>query len=444
MAAPMEKTRHAGIYKRGSRYVAVWQDKGRQHKQAFRTLAEALEAKSNRQGGERRPTTRRTLEDCAREWIRTYQGRTDRGFSATSRRDYERALEQYAIPFFKGSRLADIRRADVRRFVRHLEEQGLSPASVVKNLVPLKAMFATAVDDEDLRADPSTRVRVNRQREDAEEEVEVKAMTSEELARVLDELPEEWRLFFELLAHTGLRISEALGLDWADLKFGERPRLQVRRQFYRGTLTQLKSRKGRRDVRLSPGMARKLWAARPGKASGPMFATRNGTRYSDSNVRRFLDAATERADVPWVGFHTFRHTCASLLFENGKNIKQVSVWLGHADPAFTLRTYVHLMDDGLGGVDFLDEAVQGGKGVAMSHPEETANVGPTKVAEKRELAVETPTAASGHKHQTSLIWKRSQVRVLDRPSTGRLDPLDCGAAGRHGALVPPLGVPVRP
>jgi hypothetical protein len=32
MAAPMEKTRHAGIYKRGSRYVAVWQYKGQQHK----------------------------------------------------------------------------------------------------------------------------------------------------------------------------------------------------------------------------------------------------------------------------------------------------------------------------------------------------------------------------------------------------------------------------
>ena len=93
MAAPMEKTRHAGIYKRGSRYVAVWQDKGRQHKQAFRTLAEALEAKSNRQGGDRRPTTRRTLEDYAREWIRTYQGRTDRGFSATSRRDYGSLLK---------------------------------------------------------------------------------------------------------------------------------------------------------------------------------------------------------------------------------------------------------------------------------------------------------------------------------------------------------------
>src|SRR5215210_2142519 len=297
MAAPMEKTRHSGIYRRGSRYVAVWENRGRQHKQAFRTLAEAIEAKNTRQGGDRRPTTRRAFEDYARDWIAGYQGRTDRGFSETSRRDYERALEQYAIPFFTGWRLADIRRPDVRRFVRELEVRGLSPASVVKNLVPLKALFATAVDDEDLRSDPTTRVRVNRARGDAEEELEVKAMTHDELARVLEELPEDWRLFFELLAHTGLRISEALGLDWSDLKFGERPHLRVRRQFYRGSLKQLKSRKGRRDLRLSPRMAQRLWTARPPKAEGPMFATRNRTRYSDRNVRRILDAATRRAGV---------------------------------------------------------------------------------------------------------------------------------------------------
>jgi integrase len=58
--------------------------------------------------------------------------------------------------------------------------------------------------------------------------------------------------------------------------------------------------------------------------------------------------------VTWVSFHTFRHTCASLLFEAGRNVKQVADWLGHADPTFTLRTYVHLMDDGLGDADFLD------------------------------------------------------------------------------------------
>jgi integrase len=69
---------------------------------------------------------------------------------------------------------------------------------------------------------------------------------------------------------------------------------------------------------------------------------------------------------PSVTFHTFRHTCASLLFDNGRNIKQVQEWLGHADPGFTLRTYVHLMDAGVGDASFFDAAVVpgGGKGVA--------------------------------------------------------------------------------
>jgi integrase len=35
----------------------------------------------------------------------------------------------------------------------------------------------------------------------------------------------------------------------------------------------------------------------------------------------------------------------------------VADWLGHADPGFTLRMYVHLLDDGLGEADFFDELV---------------------------------------------------------------------------------------
>lgn len=54
-----------------------------------------------------------------------------------------------------------------------------------------------------------------------------------------------------------------------------------------------------------------------------------------------------------VTFHAFRHTCASLLFDDERNIKQVQEWLGHADPGFTLRTYVHLLDAGVrGGLEF--------------------------------------------------------------------------------------------
>ena len=48
------------------------------------------------------------------------------------------------------------------------------------------------------------------------------------------------------------------------------------------------------------------------------------------------------------GFHTFRHTVASRLFAEGRNVVQVQRWLGHHSPSFTLDTYVHLLDDELG------------------------------------------------------------------------------------------------
>ena len=48
-----------------------------------------------------------------------------------------------------------------------------------------------------------------------------------------------------------------------------------------------------------------------------------------------------------LGFHTFRHTRATLLFRSGWNAVQVQRFLGHSDPGFTLRRYVHLLDDDL-------------------------------------------------------------------------------------------------
>ena len=43
------------------------------------------------------------------------------------------------------------------------------------------------------------------------------------------------------------------------------------------------------------------------------------------------------------------------------------MWLGHADPGFTLRTYVHLIDDGLGDADFLDGRVTAGNNATPNH-----------------------------------------------------------------------------
>jgi integrase len=103
----------------------------------------------------------------------------------------------------------------------------------------------------------------------------------------------------------------------------------------------------------------------------PVFASKAGTPLRPENVyRRALAPAAigagfkvevevkgKKKDRSAVSFHTFRHTGASLLFEAGRNVKQVQAWLGHADPGFTLKTYIHLMDAGVGDAAFLDRAV---------------------------------------------------------------------------------------
>jgi integrase len=377
MAAPLEKTRHPGIYRRGDRYVIVWRHRGRQHKEAFRTLTEAREAKGRRQAGEKRPTSRIGFADYFEEWIESYAGRTARGFSETTRPEYRRPIEAHALPRWQTWRLADIEPGDLRDLFGQMRKDGESTSAIKKLRAALSAMFATAVEDGLTRSNPVAGVRIPSSRDPEPGEEKAKALTRADLKILLAAIPEDWRLFFEFLAHTGLRISEVIALRWEHLDLGERPKVMVREQVYRGERKVLKTSYSRRDVPLSPGLAARLVALRRDTYRGPkapVFASQAGTELLSANVyHRVLAPAAisvgfavevegKARKRTTVSFHTFRHTCASMLFEAGRNVKQVSEWLGHADPGFTLRTYVHLMDAGVGDAEFLDTAVGGGDG----------------------------------------------------------------------------------
>ena len=229
-------------------------------------------------------------------------------------------------------------------------------------------MFATALEDGLISTNPVRGVRIpaSKRLRDGERR---QSLTRRELSELMAALPEDRRLFFEFLTHTGLRISEAVGLQWRHIALGASPRVMVREQLHDGKRKRLKSAQARRDVPLSARMASRLRDLR-GEAGEdkPVFATEEGTALNRSNVAaRVLKPAAESvgltveeegAQVVWVSFHTFRHTCASLLFQQGRNVKQVAEWLGHSDPSFTLRTYVHLMDEGVGDAEFFDELIE--------------------------------------------------------------------------------------
>jgi len=269
----------------------------------------------------------------------------------------------------------------------------------------VKALLATALEDGAMRLNPAAGLRLLPAASETGEE-KIKALTEAEVAAILAHVPElagnaRPRLFFEFLVHSGCRIGEAVEARWSDIDLGERW-LHVRRRYYKGRVGLPKGSKTRK-VRLTEQMARSLWRLRAETRAGdddPIFLSEKGLRIDQSNwMSRILKPAAANAGLgewieklgradraeSWVGFHTFRHTAATVRFRNGWNAVQVQKFLGHSDPGFTLRRYVHLLPEDLPEPAFLDglTASVAGDTLATSRGETSRNRVST-------LLVETP------------------------------------------------------
>ena len=88
--------------------------------------------------------------------------------------------------------------------------------------------------------------------------------------------------------------------------------------------------------------------------------------------------AAKATEVQWAGFHTLRHASRHAL-RHGRSVAQVAERLGHKDPGFSLPTYVHLMEQGVGGALVLD-----GQASAVADAEPAGQQEPSKVATQRQ------------------------------------------------------------
>jgi len=370
------KTRYRNVYRVGKRYEWL----GRH---GVRGMADsATEARDAKAAADRKQPAAADIRsqrfgEYALDWIDAYQGRTRRGFSESSRIGYRSQLERWLIPYFdtvRPRKFAQVSKPDVRALIAWLADpnrkglpdgragEEIAPVTVERILAPLKAMYAQAIDDEVIPPGNPASVRVNLQPAEIDPEADDedrRAFTVDELERVLAAPASDCdRLLLDTLAELGARWGEVCEWRGKDLHVGlEGPVLRVRRAYSAktGKVKPTKSGYGRRDLPLSPELARRLWRLqrKPGEL---LFTSPLGDRLNYTNTyRRVLQPLLKRAsdagdtDVTWAAFHTLRHTCASLLFAEGRNPKQVQEWLGHSDPGFTLRTYVHLLADGMGG-----------------------------------------------------------------------------------------------
>lgn len=410
--ARLEKTKTPGIFRRGAKYVVVYRVNGKQRRETARTLEDARRLKRSRETdrdrGKLGDDGRVPFREYAEEWIGRYQGNGRRGFSDDTRQDYRRDLKRYAYPFLDaklGRTVATISPRDVASWIGWLcdeKSQGrhLADATVRRIVAPVRACLATARREGLITANPASEAVLPRREESqVSEEEDARAMSREELEMFLRVVHPERRLLFRFLAATGVRWGEAAALRWSDLTLdGSEPCVSVKRALGRHrkadeapVFKAPKSRYGRRTIPLPHSLVPELRRAR-GDAAGDalVFAAVNGAPMRQENVRRrVLAPAAEEAGVPWIGFHSFRHTCASLLFARGKNAKQVQRWLGHHQASFTLDTYAHLLDDGVGDPLDLDVELQGDN-EGTTHQPETGRNPRTDGAENLALATGFP------------------------------------------------------
>jgi len=156
----------------------------------------------------------------------------------------------------------------------------------------------------------------------------------------------KYRTLFRLAIMSGARQGELFGLKWTDILWAT-SQIHIRRTFNNGAWYKPKTRTSKRKIDLGPAMMAELkrWRlACPPSKLDLVFPNSKGQPLAAHRMRRgrFYPALKE-AGIERIRFHDLRHTFASILIEQGENIKYIQNQLGHANPTTTLNVYSHLI-----------------------------------------------------------------------------------------------------
>jgi integrase len=353
-------------------YVLMWRVGGRRCKKTIRGTKRDAEAAltallAARDRGEQRKISTELFEPYAARWLEAKRPRLE----ASTYADYEAHLRLRLIPTFGKLRIRDVTRARIEAYITQQHaaflKGGASPSSrpipttlprfprkklgrlqkpagvksINNSLIPLRQILARAVRDGLIAGNPAVSTRDDPLKLPYEAP-RMAHLNREQAAAYLAAAPAEYRSLAEVLIGTGLRIGEALALEWGDVDLDGLTLRVSRSRKLRGEIGTTKSDRAR-VVHIDPGLAATLEAHR--QATDPrnalVFASSSGTMMDPSNVRRrWHEPTLKAAKLKRIRLHDLRHSAATLAVTAGESILFVQAQLGHADVRTTQR-YAH-------------------------------------------------------------------------------------------------------
>ena len=266
---------------------------------------------------------------------------------------WQNCLDKWLNPNVGDMPLANINNQAMKQLVGKMDTAGLSAKTIINYTGLVKLVVGSAKSEEGEPLFPRKWdsefidlpiVRNQRQ----------PMFAAETMSSIVQKTTGQFRVLYALLAGSGLRIGEALGLEVENISKDCRT-LHIRQSVWEGVKQKPKTASAIRDVDLCPALAAMLKTFIADRKTGIVFRNALGKPLAQSNVlRRSLHPVLERLEVPKAGFHSFRRFRATHLTKSRVPESLVKFWMGHAATSQT-EEYVKLF----GEVDYRKEVADG-------------------------------------------------------------------------------------
>jgi integrase len=177
--------------------------------------------------------------------------------------------------------------------------------------------------------------------------------SAEQLKLIVDSVPKSHRSLFQCAMLTGARLGELLGLQWKNIDF-ETQTLEIRQALWEGELVGPKTEGSVRVIYFGPSLLSALMAQKQNSnhvgQDDFVFSKDDGSPLNPDVLRRdvlypTLDRLGIARSSRAAGFHTFRHSAATIVNQKTGNLKLVQKLLGHSNLSTTADVYTHTSAD---------------------------------------------------------------------------------------------------
>jgi integrase len=281
----------------------------------------------------------------------------------STKRSYESALKLHIMPRLGGLRLTDISPLHIESLVTAKLKSGSSPKTV-RNLVGiLQGIFSLAVDNDLILRSP-----VRERHKPHVTRREKPVWTAEQLKLIVESAPDQYRSLFQCAMLTGVRLGELLGFQWKHINFQEQ-KLEIKHALWDGQLLAPKTAGSVRTICFGPGLTLALEVQRQKSmftsSEHFVFCKADGSPLNPDVLRRdvlypMLDRLGILRTSRESGFHTFRHSAASIVNHETGNLKLAQRFLGHSNLSTTADVYTHTSAEAERGAAYaLEQAIYG-------------------------------------------------------------------------------------